>query len=138
MTPLERILIKHEGLRLHPYTDTRGKLTIGVGRNLIDNGIDRDEAMMLLRNDIADIFVSINNKRNEWIRNLGPVRRDVVIMMIFNMGMRGFLGFKLAIKAMKAEDWNEAAMEMLNSRWAGQVGQRARVLATMMRRGRYG
>ncbi len=139
MTPLEKILIRHEGLRLHPYTDTRGKLTIGVGRNLIDNGIDKTEAMELLRHDIADIYSQILTKRNEWILDFGgPVRRDVVIMMIFNMGMRGFQTFKRAIKAMKREDWNVAAMEMLNSKWSNQVGRRADVLAEMMRRGRYG
>ena len=142
MTPLEKILIRHEGLRLHPYTDTRGKLTIGVGRNLTDSGIDNDEARMLLRNDIADIFVLLNKQRNEWILDLSSVRRDVCIMMIFNLGMRGFLGFKLAIKAMKAEDWKEAEHQMLytnheRSPWHRQIGKRARTLATMMRKGRY-
>ncbi len=46
-------LIRYEGLRLKPYRDTAGHLTIGVGRNLDGAGVDRAEAMLLLKNDIA-------------------------------------------------------------------------------------
>ena len=45
-------LIIDEGLRLRPYRDSVGKLTIGVGRNLDDVGISNDEAMVLLDHDI--------------------------------------------------------------------------------------
>lgn len=47
------MLIRHDGLRLKPYRDTRNKLTIGVGRNLDDVGITREEALMLPNNEIA-------------------------------------------------------------------------------------
>jgi lysozyme len=45
-------LIRDEGLKLKPYTDTVGKLTIGIGRNLTDRGISRQEALVLARNDV--------------------------------------------------------------------------------------
>lgn len=48
LTALKEELIRDEGLRLKPYRDTVGKLTIGVGRNLDDVGITKDEAMHLL------------------------------------------------------------------------------------------
>lgn len=47
-------LVRDEGLRLHPYIDSVGKLTIGVGRNLTDMGISQAETEMLLSNDIAN------------------------------------------------------------------------------------
>ena len=149
MTPLENMLIRHEGLRLYPYPDTRGKTTIGVGRNLTDVGISKPEAMEFLRHDIAGIYSQIlggvtrvDRGKHTWILDLGPVRRDVVIMMIFNMGMRKFLGFKLAIKAMKAGEWKEAEHQMLytngvKSPWHKQVKGRARKLGRMMRSGKY-
>ncbi|HEX4373882.1 MAG TPA: hypothetical protein VHZ50_11320, partial [Puia sp.] len=49
---LKELLIKQEGIRLFPYTDTTGHLTIGVGRNLVDTGIRNDEALYMLDNDI--------------------------------------------------------------------------------------
>lgn len=137
MTILEEMLIHHEGLRLKPYEDQFGNLTIGVGRNLSDVGISRAEAIELMRNDIARIYTRLLTNKWTWVLDLGPVRRDVVINMMFNLGMRKFLTFKKAIKAMKEEDWEEAARQMLDSAWAGQVGGRSRVLANMMRRGRY-
>jgi len=53
--------------------------------------------------------------------------------MVFNLGPGGFGKFKKAIAAMKKEEWEEAANEMLDSRWARQVGNRAKELAAMMR-----
>jgi len=137
MTLLEQMLIRHEGLRLKPYEDQFGNLTIGIGRNLTDVGISRAEAIELMRNDIANIYTRLLTDKWTWVLDLGPVRRDVVISMMFNLGLRKFLTFKKAIKAMKEEDWEEAARQMLDSAWAGQVGGRSRVLAKMMRRGKY-
>ena len=50
---LKDLIIKHEGLRLFPYRCSAGKLSIGVGRNLDDVGITRDEAEFMLDGDIA-------------------------------------------------------------------------------------
>ena len=46
-------LILEEGLCLKPYRCSAGKLTIGVGRNLDDNGISKQEALFLFKNDVA-------------------------------------------------------------------------------------
>ena len=142
MTPLKQMLIRHEDDRLKPYKDTHGKITIGVGRNLTDRGISRPESMMLLENDIFSIENRFYAERYRWIRCLDSVRRDVVTNMIFNMGMRKFLGFKLAIKAMKARKWKEAENQMrypngVKSLWHKQVKGRARELGIMMRTGKY-
>ncbi len=136
MSRLHEMLIRHEGLRLKPYRDTVGKLTIGVGRNLDDVGITREEALMLLDNDIAKVRREVN-RAFRWFAQLNLVRKNVVLNMVFNIGLPRFRQFKKTIAAIKAKDWEEAASQMLDSRWARQVGRRARELAAMMKHGRY-
>ena len=133
MHSIEDQLILHEGLRLKPYRCTAGKLTIGVGRNLEDKGISHDEAMLLLRNDIAEVTVQL--EQFDWFRALGPVRRKVLVDMAFNLGMAGLLGFQKMIEALKQGDYEAAADEMVYSRWYRQVGERGRRLERMMRTG---
>ena len=65
------LLIRHEGIKLKPYHCTSGKLTIGIGRNLEDRGITKEEAIYLLNNDndlASPVFcfksLSINNQLN--------------------------------------------------------------------------
>jgi lysozyme len=130
------MLIRHEGIRLRPYRDTRHKLTIGVGRNLDDVGVTRAEALMLLNNDIARVRREVEGAFS-WFSGLNPVRKDVVLDMVFNLGLTRFRRFKKTIAAIMAKDWEKAAREMLNSQWAKQVGRRARELAAMMNRGKY-
>ncbi len=136
MTRLHKMLIRHEGLRLKPYRDTVGKLTIGVGRNLDDVGITREETLILLDNDIAKVRREVN-RTFPWFSHLNPVRKDVVLNMVFNIGLPRFRQFKRTIAAIRAKDWEEAAKEMLDSRWARQVGRRGRELAAMMKNGKY-
>jgi len=130
------MLIRHEGLRLKPYRDIRNKLTIGVGRNLEDAGISREEALLLLDHDIARVRHEVE-RAFPWFLRLDPVRKDVVLNMVFNLGLARFRRFRRTVAAIKARDWEQAAREMLASLWARQVGRRARELAQMMRRGKY-
>ena len=127
-------LTRDEGLRLKPYRDTVGKLTIGIGRNLDDVGISQDEAMHLLDNDIARTTAALD-KAIPWWRSLNDVRQRVVVNMAFNLGVAGLLGFKNTLAAMQAGRYADAAGGMLASKWATQVGERAKRLAAMMAKG---
>lgn len=133
MIPIEKQLEKHEGLRLKPYKDCVGKLTIGIGRNLDDKGITKEEARYLLKNDIEQVRKKL--MLYAWFRKLNGVRQKVLEDMSFNLGFHGLMNFKKTIKAIKCGNYSKAADEMLDSKWAGQVGQRARRLAKMMRTG---
>ena len=135
MTRLQEMLLRHEGLRLKPYRDTVGKLTVGVGRNLDDLGISRQEALYLLRNDINRVRREVRHAF-PWFDGLNGVRKNVILDMVFNMGLPGFRQFKKTIAAIREKRWREAAVEMLDSRWARQVGKRARDLSAMMETGR--
>lgn len=125
------LLKKHEGLRLKPYTDTVGKLTIGVGRNLTDRGITEAEADYLLMNDLAqaerDARALFGN-----FDAIGDARQAVLIDMAFNMGKTRLSGFKKFIAAVLSGDYTATAAEMLDSAWAFQVGNRSKELSKMM------
>jgi len=125
-------LIKHEGLRLKPYRDSVGILSIGVGRNLDDVGISEDEAMVLLGNDIIGVFDDLD-RECQWWRQMSETRQLVLADMCFNLGISRLLGFKNTLAAMQEGRWDDAAKEMLDSKWAKQVGKRAITLADMMK-----
>lgn len=131
---LKARLIRDEGLRLKPYKDTVGKLTIGVGRNLDDRGISVDEARILLDHDIDD---HENELRAKWPHydKLDDVRQEVLLNMAFNLGVPGLLKFVNTLAAVVAGDFDAAAYGMLHSKWASQVGKRASRLAEEMRTG---
>ena len=131
---LEAMLRHHEGLRLKPYTDTTGHLTIGFGRNLADVGISVDEARVLLRNDIAAAERAVL-EAFPWAQHLDPVRQAVLVDMCFNLGITSLKKFTNTLRAVQFGQWETAAALMLDSLWAKQVGQRARDLASMMRTG---
>jgi len=130
---LEDMLIEHEGKKLKAYVCTAGKATIGVGRNLDDVGITDDEAIYLLRNDIKRVQRELSGFR--WFSEISQNRRNAVTDMCFNIGITRFSQFKDMIAAIEAKDYEKAAAEMLNSRWASQVGKRAITLANIMRVG---
>jgi lysozyme len=131
---LVRQLRLHEGERLKPYRCTAGKLTIGVGRNLEDRGITAQESAYLLSNDITSTQAALL-KALPWAGNLDDVRQRVLIDMAFNMGLGTLLTFKRTLAAVQAGQYQQAAVMMLDSRWAGQVGQRAKRLSQMMATG---
>lgn len=129
-------LIRDEGKRLKVYKDTKGILTIGVGRNLEDKGISDAESENMLWNDLKDVALGIVAAL-PWSQKLDPVRFGVLKNMAFNMGVHGLLEFRQTLVKMQAGDWDGAATEMLNSLWAEQVGARAQRLALQLRTGEW-
>lgn len=152
----------HEGVELTPYLCSEGYWTIGYGRNLESKGLTADEqvailgsvyppqkviaklnkqgitltqAEEMLLNDLTEVEVSLN--RYLALESLCDARQAVCINMAFNLGIAGFLKFQRTINAIRAQRWEDAAHEMLDSRWAKQVGRRARELAEQMRTGEW-
>jgi lysozyme len=128
-------LKRDEGLRLKPYVDTVGKITIGYGTNISD-GIDKGEAEYLLSN-------RLNEKKLEllralpWVADLDEARRGVLFNMAYNLGVPGLLGFKRTLTLIKETMYAEAAAAMLQSKWAAQVGERAKRLSKQMETGQW-
>jgi lysozyme len=132
----EDALLRDEGVRLKPYRDSVGKLTIGIGRNLDDVGISLAEARMLLANDLEKVQSQISASL-PWVRNLSVARQSVVENMAFNLGVNGLMAFKETLAWMEAGNYSAAADAMLQSVWARQVGVRAERLAAQMRTGEW-
>ena len=134
MTSAKDQIKRDEGYRGNVYQCTAGANTIGYGRNLDQNPITEEEAEYLLDNDLKK--VAQQSQRFAFYQHLKPERRAVIINMIFNLGLTRFNQFKKLHSALFIEDYETAADEMLNSRWANQVGDRATRLAKIMRRGK--
>lgn len=64
-----------------------------------------------------------------------PARKNVLANMGYNLGATRLSGFHSTIRAVDEGDYESAALHMLNSLWARQVGKRARRLADRMRTG---
>lgn len=136
MDALTKLLLKHEGLRLKPYKCPADKLTIGIGRNLEDVGITTEEAFFLLANDLKRTNQECVDQF-PWFKSLSQTRQDVVVSMVFNMGLTRFKTFVNMIAALQNGNFSKAAGEMLSSKWCEQVPVRARELALMMKSGFY-
>lgn len=132
------LIKRHEGFVGQPYKCPAGKLTIGYGRNIEDNGITLDEGDYLLRNDVDNAQIEISELcriRNVNFEQLNLVRQAVLIDMIFNLGMNRLSKFNKMFEALAKKDYEEASREMLDSLWARQVKTRAIKLAELMRTG---
>lgn len=128
-------LTRDEGKRFKPYTDTVGKLTIGVGRNLTDVGLSDDEIDFLLEHDIDAAISGL--QAHGYPMNQSNPRDAALIGMAFNLGLAGLLAFRIMLTAYKAGDYETAAVEMLRSKWATQVGDRAKRLSEQLRTGQW-
>lgn len=127
-------LERDEEVRLKPYVDSVGKVTIGIGRNLTDDGISLDEAKYLLKDDIERTLEDLSYALPWWIY-LDEVRQHVLANMCFNLGISRLLGFKKMLAALKSHDFETAADEMAASNWDREVGERAVRLVAAMRTG---
>lgn len=112
-------LIAHEGYVKFPYIDTVGKTTIGIGYNLTDRGLPEKIINSLYDDDVQYFYSQLSEF--SWFSKLNEDRQIVLIDMSF-MGVKKLLGFSEMIKALEKNDFNRAADEILNSRWASDVG----------------
>ncbi len=126
-------LRKHEGMRLKVYKDSLGNLTIGIGR-LLSRGISAEEACYLAVNDIKDADTECW-MNFPWYKDLSGDRKYAWTNLCFNMGITRLKGFKRAISAMEEGDYDLASAEIIDSKYARQVGRRANDIAEMIRLG---
>jgi len=119
-----------EGVRRFPYVDTTGHTSIGVGRNLTDNGLRDEEVEFLLENDALDAIRDAATL--PYWDELSDTRKLVVADCVFNMGLPTWKTFRKANAALNEGDYIEAAREMQSSRWFRQTGRRAIKLVNAM------
>jgi lysozyme len=134
-----------EGVRLLPYDDATGlnirpgdvvsgQITIGYGRNLSGCGITQGDAEDFLdqdiRRSISDLFTQL-----PWTQQLDSARQVALAEMCFNLGIFRLKTFRKFLSALQGRNYEQAAVEMLDSHWADQVGARATRLASVIHSG---
>jgi lysozyme len=136
MSKLRKMLELHEGNKRYPYRCTAGKLTIGVGFNLDDVGLYPEEIAFILDNRINLVRKGLESEL-PWFKDLDEVRQAVLIDMGYNLGVDGLLKFKRTLGSIQRGHYATAAIQMLESKWATQVGDRADRLSDMMETGEW-
>jgi len=136
MSKLIETLRRHEGVKDTLYKCTADKWTIGVGRNLEDVGLSEDEIDYLLQNDI-ERTKELMDDYIPWHNDLDEVRQEALINFVFNVGIGTAMKFKNAMAALEEHDYDTAAIEMMDSNWAKQVGDRAIEVTEMIKTGEY-
>ena len=138
MSKLIEMIKHHEGVVPHAYQDSRGYWTIGVGR-LIDEslggGLSDAEIDYLLANDIKRCRAEA--EQYPWFNKMNEPRQAVILSMLFNLGRPNFDKFQNMHASLLVGDYTLASHEMLDSRWAKQVGKRAEEMAGMMLSGEW-
>lgn len=142
---LERELVRDEGWRSKPYKCTAGHWTIGVGHKMHPG-----ELVGVIRNiewSSTQIFEALEQDIQIAIRGcemifgrgkferMTDVRQRALANMVFQMGTHGVMGFKRMVAAIFKDDWLQASIEALDSKWAAQTPIRARRVAEMLRTG---
>ena len=128
------VLRRHEGFKDRPYRDTVGVLTIGYGWNLESDPMAREAAEIQMRMKLESLEALLLSKF-DWYPNLSQTRKDVILNMCYNLGIDGFSQFRNTIWLIQNSRFDEAGEEMLKSKWAKQVGNRAIFLSDKMKAG---
>ena len=122
-------IVKDEGYKKCIYSDSRGLQTIGFGHLMLSTDkfkcITPIKAVSLLRLDYSYAEASVDNK---YLWAYGEVRL-VLINMTYQMGATGVSKFKKTLDYLHSEEYDLAAGELLDSRWAAQTPNRAARLA---------
>ncbi len=135
---LKKQLIESEGLRYKAYKDHLGHWTIGIGHliklpeeeYLLQGSLKEYEVNQIFINDLNQAIDDARKFIDE--HSINDIAFEIVVDMAFNLGgprLSQFVKFK---KALIDNDYVKASEEMLDSRWAKQVPNRAGRLATLM------
>jgi lysozyme len=128
----------HEGFVPRVYKDSLGKRTIGYGHLCVEPE-QWDDNKEYTKEELENVFSKDFNealKNAEHLigeRSINHVAKEVIIEMVFQLGIGGVGKFKNMWKALDREDYGEASFQMLDSLWAKQTPARAGKLAGKMR-----
>jgi len=143
MDKLREMIQRHEGLRLNPYKCSEDKWTVGWGHNLeahkeaVPEIITFPQAEYYFEDDLMQALCSVDVILSAYHIQLDEVRTAALVDFVFNVGTYGFMKFKKMLAALETSDYNTAAAELLNSKYATQVGGRANELANMLKTGEW-
>lgn len=142
-----------EGKRNRPYKDSEGYWTIGIG-HLMEDQSPSNKDFSISDQRVLELYeLDLQSKINDldralpWAKELDPVRYMCLLDMCFQMGIgyaprngkpgKGLLGFVNTLRYIKEGNYEQAAKNMLVSKWAKQTPNRAKRRADEMRTGVY-
>lgn len=139
---LFEVLKFEEGYRSEPYYCSEGYPTIGIGTKIgpksaplasYQFSVSEKVAKAMLEDDVSLIFASL--RTYDWYINSGLDRQVIITSMCYQMGVAGVMKFRNMIASLERQDWEEAAKQALDSRWARQTPERAKRHAEVLRTG---
>ena len=138
MSVKERIK-EHEGFRDTVYLDSLGKRTVGYGHLCVEDHwedgkkYDKEYLDEIFDKDFQNAADQCEDLCNDYELELPETITDVLIEMIFQLGIGNLMKFKKMIAALQEQDFETASLEMLDSRWATQTPSRAEKLSLIVK-----
>jgi len=123
-----------EGVKYEIYNDHLGYATFGIGHLVVEGDQEHgqpvgtpvtEERVNSVFDSDVELYVKEAKKVFPNLDDLPEEAQQVIVNMCFNMGAPRLGKFKKFIGGVNAGDWKTAAVEMMDSRWARQVGDRA-------------
>ena len=135
---LKEQIKKHEGFVPRTYKDSLGKKTIGFGHLCVepeqwddDKEYTREELERVFDKDFDEALKNAESLIGK--RSINFIAKQVIIEMVFQLGIGGVGKFKKMWLALDKEDYGEASFQMMDSLWAKQTPNRAEKLSQKMR-----
>jgi lysozyme len=142
LNELRQELAEDEGCKYEIYLDHLGLPTFGIGHLITkeDKEYGKEVGTVIEQERVQQVFnldmaVTIDDCMTLYsdFADLPDECQKIIANMMFNMGRPRLSKFKGMKAGVDARDWNEAADQMVDSRWYTQVPNRARRLVARMR-----
>lgn len=135
-TKLLNFTSANEGYRQFAYSCSAGKQTIGIGFNLDDVGLSAEESRVILSMRMTKVDSQLNQLIDGY-EILGDVRKIALCDLAYQIGVNGLMKFKKSLALLESHEYEKAADEFLDSRWAKQTPVRAKKVTDMIRTGEW-
>jgi lysozyme len=123
---------QNEGYSLTVYKDSLGFDTIGYGFAIKDLALDKKICEDILVQKLVKLIKRCHN-RFQWLDAQPQEIKEIIYEMCYQLGVTGVSKFKKTLKYIEQNDYEEASIEMLDSRWAVQTPARANLLSEKMK-----
>ncbi len=131
-----------EGCKYEIYLDHLGLPTFGIGHLVTEDdpehgqevgtAVSEERVIEVFEKDVQVTLDECKKLYDDWF-DLPEEAQLIIANMMFNMGRPRLSQFKGMKAGVDARDWNQAADEMVDSKWYRQVTNRADRLVTRMR-----
>ena len=138
MEDVKQRIKEHEGFRDTVYSDSLGFATIGYGHLVRPNEqweegteYSKEQLEIVFKTDFNNALAHANSLMDSMALHVQA--KEVIVEMVFQLGIAGVQKFKKMWEALRQGDYHEASIQMLDSRWAKQTPNRAQDLSNVMR-----